>query len=424
MRRGAVVWLVLAAGLACTEDLTVTGVCPEYCPPGELIAIDTVIRDLVHGDSAFRGYVQAHEAAVMLAADLPGVIDARAIFTTTLLASRVRLGTDTTTGPVVGVDSMRLTLGIVRRDTAARGLSLAFHRVPRTLDSTTTFADLAGDFAAPPIRVVHLDSLIALPGQKDSVTGDSVVVDSAGAVTLLVSFDSVEVPYTAADSGRLGIGIRVGSDSLSGSGRASVAIGAGSTGPVLTWFAKVDSLGLAVVQRGLGGGAAFDSYVVDPPPAPLDSTLAVGGAPSARSLLRFGRPTVLFDSTQIVRATLILVPQVAATGAPTDSLRVIAQRIVADLGSKSPLAGAAFAGDVAFFGDTYVRAGSLDTVRIDVTGLVRRWQADTAAPAALMLRVDPEGGTLGEIRFAPSVAAAVRPALQVTYVPSFPFGER
>ncbi len=426
MSRRAVVWLALAVvGGACTEDLTVPAVCPAYCAPGELTAVDTVIGDLVSGDSAFRGYVQAYEAAVMLAADLPGQLDVRAILTTTLLASRTRLGTDTTTGAVVGVDSLRITLGIVRRDTSARGLSLAFHRLPRTLDSTTVFADLAGDFAAPPIRVVYLDSLIVLPGQKDSVTGDSVVVDSAtGSVTLLVSLDSVEVPYTEADSGRLGLGIRVRADSLTGSGQASVAIGAGATGPVLTWFAKVDSLGLATVNRGLGGGAAFDSYVVDPPPAPLDSTLAVGGAPSARSLLRFTRPSALFDSTQIVRATLILVPRVAPVGAPSDSLRIIAQRTITDLGSKSPLAGAAFPGDLSFFGSAYARAGSLDTVRIDVTGLIRRWQADTAAPTVLMLRVDPEGGTLGEIRFGPSGAAGLRPALQVTYVPSFPFGGR
>jgi hypothetical protein len=54
--------------------------------------------------------------------------------------------------------------------------------------------------------------------------------------------------------------------------------------------------------------------------------------------------------------------------------------------------------------------------------MLRRWQADTTAPTAVFLRVDPEGGVLGEIRFAPSGHAALRPALFVTYVPRFPFG--
>ena len=176
------------------------------------------------------------------------------------------------------------------------------------------------------------------------------------------------------------------------------------------------------MRRGLGAGIAFDGYVYDPPAAALDSSLAVGGAPSARSLLRFARPAALFDSAQIVRATLVLVPVVAAVGSPVDSFRVVAQRIAADLGGKSPLAGPSFPGDGSYFGAAYVHPGSLDTVTVDITDMLRRWQADTAAPTALFLRADPEGGVLGEMRFAPSGAAALRPALLVTYVPRFPFG--
>lgn len=420
-RRLAAIALVLLCA-ACVEELTVPGVCPEYCPPGQITAVDTVLDGLVSRDSAFRGYVQAYEAGVMRAALLPGELDSRAIFRTTALPARFRLGVDTTSGAVVGVDSLWIRFTIRARDTLARNVVLALHRIPRTVDSTTTYADLAADFAQPPFRVVPLDSLIALPGQKDTVTGDSVQVDSSGVVTLVVSLDSADVGWTEADSGRIGIGVGAGADSLTGSGRASVVFGAGDQGPVLTWFARVDSLGFANVARGIGGGAAFDSYVFDPPSAPLDSTLAVGGAPSARSVLRLARPAALFDSTQVVRATLILVPEVPAIGTPADSFRVLAQRVLADLGAKSPLAGPAFPGDQSYFGAAYVRPGSSDTVRIDVTDVVRRWQRDTLAPTMLMLRVDPEGGTFGDVRFAPSVALPRRPALQVTYVPLFPFG--
>jgi hypothetical protein len=423
MTRRALLVALLAAAAACTEDLTTPGVCPEFCPPGEITVVDTLLADLVGRDSAFRGYVQAHQAAVMLAADLPGEIDSRATFRTTALASRIRLTTDTVTSPVVGVDSMRITLTVPRRDTSARGLALALYRLPLALDSTTTFADLAPAFAAAPIRVVQVDSLIALPGRKDTLTGDSVTVDSAaGSLSVLISLDSAEVGYTAADSARLALGIRASVDAGSGSGEASVAIGAGETAPVITWFAKVDSLGFATVQRGLGAGVAFDGYVFDPPAAALDANLAAGGAPSARSLLRFARPATLFDSAQIVRATLVLMPVAAAVGSSADSFRVVAQRIAADLGAKSPLAGPSFSGDGSYFGATWVQPGSLDSVKVDITDMLRRWQADTTAPTAVFLRVDPEGGVLGEIRFAPSAHATLRPALLVTYVPSFPFG--
>src|SRR2546422_3641901 len=60
--------------------------------------------------------------------------------------------------------------------------------------------------------------------------------------------------------------------------------------------------------------------VFDPPTPPLDSTLAVGGAPSARSILRVVLPRAIRDSSQIIRATLILVPAVPVKGAPSDSL--------------------------------------------------------------------------------------------------------
>jgi hypothetical protein len=423
MIRRALRFACVALVAACTEDLTTPGVCPDFCPPGQITAVDTVFGELIGGDSAFRGYVQPWEAAEMLAADLPGEVDSRATFRSTALASTIRLGTDTTTSPVVGVDSMRLILTVPRRDTTARGLAFAIHRLPLVLDSLTTFADLAPAFAAPPIRVVNVDSIIALPGRKDSLTGDSVAVDSvAGSLQVLISFDSAEVGYTAEDSARLALGVRVSVDQATGSGDASVAIGAGDTGPVITWFAKVDSLGLQIVPRTLGAGIAFDGYVFDPPSAPLDSTLAVGSAPSARSLLRFARDALLFDSAQIVRGTLLLVPVAAAVGSTADSFRLVAHRVVTDLGAKSPLAGPLFVGDLSFFGTSYVHPHSVDTVRVDITDMLRRWQADTTAPMALFLRADPEGGVLGELRFAPSVDAGLRPALLVTYVPPFPFG--
>jgi hypothetical protein len=335
----------------------------------------------------------------------------------------LRLGTDTLTGAVVQVDSLRLILAISRRDTSARDTRVALFRLPLTLDSTTTFADVAGDFTAPPLRSVNIDSLIALPTRKDTVTGDSVVVDTTtGAVTVVMRFDSSEVGYTVADSGKLGFGIRVSADTAAAPGRASLAFGAGDAGPILSWFVRVDSLGFATVPRGIGARAVFDTYVFDPPPAPLDSSLAVGGVPSARSLLRVTVPQQLRDSTQVIRATLVLVPVQALAGAAADSVRLLAQRVAADIGAKSPLAGPQFPGDDAYFGATRVLPGVMDTVRIDITAVVRRWQADTTLPTLEFLRTDAEGGTVGEIRFASTRFPALRPTLQVTYVPRFPFG--
>src|SRR5206468_4762663 len=148
---------------------------------------------------------------------------------------------------------------------------------------------------------------------------------------------------------------------------------------------------------------------------PLDSTLAVGGVPSARSLLRVAFPKVIRDSSQIIRGTLILVPAVPARGAPADSFVIEARTVFADFGGKSPI-------DPRLGDTTVIRVGSTDTVKIEVTNLLQLWAADSTHPTVLVLRPQLEAQFLGEIRFYPSIAPAFRPTLQVTFVRPFRFG--
>jgi len=61
---------VLLVAVACTEDVTAPGQCPDYCPGGQITVIDTVLRGVIARDSAYRGFVLPHEAAAMLAAGL------------------------------------------------------------------------------------------------------------------------------------------------------------------------------------------------------------------------------------------------------------------------------------------------------------------------------------------------------------------
>ena len=107
--------------------------------------------------------------------------------------------------------------------------------------------------------------------------------------------------------------------------------------------------------------------------------------PSARSLVRVNLPAALRDSTQIIRATLLLMPSTPAQGAPADSFTLIAHALAADIGSKSPLAGNSPA-DSSAFGTGPVLIGSMDTVRVEITRVLRRWAGDTLASNALFLR--------------------------------------
>jgi hypothetical protein len=168
------------------------------------------------------------------------------------------------------------------------------------------------------------------------------------------------------------------------------------------------------VHTSLVQSPTFDSFVFDPPAPAIDSNLAVGGAPSARSLLRVAMPAFLHDSIDVVRATLILVPLNAVQGAPSDSFRIQVQQVVADLGAKSPLGAQA--------GSTSIHIGSPDTVRVEITSLIRAWSLDTTMVTAFALAQVPEAASYTEIRFYASRAPAFRPGLHVTYVKRFRFG--
>lgn len=422
MRRAPprLVWLVATlAAVACVERIDAPGQCPAFCPSGSIQIVDTMLLTNVSRDSSYRGYVLAHQAPAMVVSSVPGVIESRAIILTTPLGVTMRLLGDTVRDTIVASDSVKVRFVIARRDSLAHDVTLAFYRLPVTIDSTTTYADLAGSFAAPPLRTVNLDSLLAKPNGIDSTTGDSIARDTTThRLTLSVRFDSLQVPYPVADSGKLGIGVRVTAAEPTTVALATRRTTSGSTG--ITWFLQVDSTtdtSRTRVHEKLSAVVQLDTYVFDPPPAPLDSTLAVGSVPSARSLLRINLPRSIRDSTQVIRATLLLVPAVAARGAPGDSFVVEAHTILADFGAKSP-----FAVDVTRTDTTMIRIGVTDTVRIEVTNLLQFWATDTLVPTALMLRAQDEAASPAEIRFYPSVAAAYAPALQLTFSRKFPFG--
>lgn len=432
--------LVLAgvglAALACFEDPTSPAQCPAFCPGGGLVTVESLLSTVVERDTSFQGYVQAHQAAVLIASSVPGV-EARPIWVSVPIDTRFRIdsGSDTTTGPIA-VDSMKLTVTVFRSDTAGvHNLRLAFYQLPVGIDSSTTFADLSSAFAGTPLRVVNVDSLAAQSTRRDTVTGDTVIgIDSLrNALTLRLKFTASQSGFSAVDSGRLALGVLP-----SGDNPPSIALGSAESGigATIWWFYRVDSGGHLIrpdslplkAPDSLPGATSFDTYVSNVPPVTIDSNLTVGGVPSIRSLLRFNLPRGLRDSTQIIRATLQLVPAGAAVTAP-DSVFLRVKRLQADLGAKSPVAIDTFVASSAPF----VGLPS-DTVRIEMTSLFRLWQGDTTAVTAVYLsllhldRTDKihlsgeEAGTLGALRFFSSHAPAFRPSVRITYVPRVKFG--
>jgi len=409
VRRATLIGGVLLAA-ACVEQVSAPGHCPSFCPSGQIEIVDTVLRDVISRDSTFRGYVMALLSPFLLAADLPGFVDGRPIVRFNGFGQRFVVSA-ADTGAILGADSARLQLTVARRDTGVHNLILAFYRLPITIDSATTFADLAGPFTDSLVKRVNLDTLLAHPGRKDSITGDSAVVDTVNHVLAVsLKFDTAAARYVGTDSGTVAYGVRVSADS-----RASIAI---SKTLAWQWYLRVDSMGTSVARTPGQLGFAFASFVSDPPPPPVDSTLAVGGVPSARSILRIAFPRFIRDSSQIIRGTLTLVPSAPAQGAPSDSFVVEAHTVFTDVGAKSPIIVDATRTDTAV-----VRVGTSDTVQIEVTNLLQFWASDTTRATTLVLRAKEEATSFSLIRFYPSVAPAFRPALRITFVRRFPFGQ-
>lgn len=422
--------ILLALG-ACTEQVTAPGVCPDFCPGGAIGVVDTILTDVIERDSVFSGYLQANQGEALPVADVPGVVnsvDSRAIFRINAMFTRVtNRPTDTTTVPIT-IDSARLRLNIVRRDTNATNLWIKLYRLPIDIDSTTIFAQLVPAFTDSIVDSVNVSALLASLPIGDTATvriwGDTIRTDSAGHVLqvasdstllLFVDLDTTQARFVVADSGKIAYGVRVSADSL-----ASIALGSNESpdrGARVVWFYTYPDSNAAPVHTTAQRGALFDSFVFTPPTPALDSNLAVGGVPAARSLLRVAIPGLLRDSADVVRATLILVPVGPVPGAAGDSFIVVARPVVTDLGAKSPLST-----NSAFFSLKTVHLNDADTVRIEVTNLIRAWALDTTSTTALVLGQLPEAAAYTQIRFYSTRTPAFRPALHVTYVRRFPFG--
>jgi hypothetical protein len=393
----AVVAAVAGVALACQEDLTAPGRCPEFCPPTEVQVVDSVFLGVVAEDSTFRGYVVARQGTAMQLVADPTI---RSVGVIRFLPFPETVSSPEGSGPAATVDSLRLNVVVTRVGPVASGATVAVHRIPVTVDSSTSLDDL-------------------LPYLEDSTRVATAAVPEAAGDTLVMVLPGTAFPSLLTDDDRT----------------AAVALALDAPEPTFIDVGTLERAQAATLERfvhvDIGDGAtaegsdaataAFDTFVHSGLPDPAPGVLAVGGTPSARTLLRIALPAAVIDSSDIVRATLLLVPSQPALGAPGDSVQLRADRLAADFGPKSPVDPTEV--DTLGIGTASVRIGSVDTTRLDITPLVRAWQLDSRRPRALMLRVTPEGAGLAEVRFNDSDGASP-PGLHLTYVPLGPLVKR
>jgi len=390
--------LLCLVALACQEDLTAPGSCPALCPGGAPEVVDTVLTPVPGGDSTFIGYIEAGAGSALLAAEQLGGVDARAVLR---FASRGDSVLVRDTLRAFTVDSVLISVGLLARDSTVSGLSLVLYRLPRTIDSSVTLADVNAAFIP-----ANLVGTIPIP---DSIQTGSVQLPLAD--TLLA-----RVAIPPGDSGILAIAI-----GLQGPAQTGVRLGSqtgGSLAPAFTTFVTADIADTALQAQSIVRVASFNTFVTSAAGFPPPDLLSVGGAPSSRSLIRFALPSRIKDSVQILRATLEFVPESPLPGLPNDPATLEVRGILSDIGAKSPpcnlsnLCGGAI---ITRRSQAELVTGSTDTLRVEVPDIVRGWQGEDGAPEAFFVLLIPEGGSFTTATFASTRAGVHVPRLRITY---------
>lgn len=386
----------LAAGAvaACEQSITAPGACPDFCPIGEIQLIDTVLVGVLERDTSFTGYVEPSLANAMQVVGGGAAVESHGLIWFAPFADSAAIDS-VTLGLVVRQDSFELSLVILGRSPDVAGLEIAVHRISPSVDRQGDFAALAPFFEDSTIVAV-----VAIP--------DDVSEDTVSTIIRIDAFPEFEAGDRQI---ALGLSIRGGTPAFATLNTRESALGA-----LLTRFVLVEADGDSL-ERSDFRSPEFDGFVDTDLPSPLAGSLLIGGTPSSRMFVRIALPPFIMDSSNIVRAHLLLVPVEPVLGAPADTFEVVAEALGADFGAKSPILSL----PDSLLVTAKVGVGTTDTVVIDVSRIVTFWQATPDQVRTLVLRFLDEAASVAELRVGSTRFLGFEPTLRVTYVPAFGF---
>ncbi len=392
----------LAAGLAaCKEDLSSPGHCPELCPGSQIPVFDSVIAAVQGSDTSFFGYTPAAARQGLLVSNGLPAAEARAF----VVFPAIR----TDSFPLDGAlqkftpDSAAFTFTLQARDSTAKHLKIYLHRIPNTTDTTITYAGLDAAIGVGPI----LDSILV----PDSV--------KTGAVQVVLTGPELALLTTpAADSGKIGVGLRVSADRATGVRLGLDPLSLTGSAPKFEFRGKVDipdttrqrQTASVTATNTARAGYRFESVRANNPDPDL---LYLGGPRAGRAIIRFAIPIAIKDTAQILKATLELTPVSALDGlsGAVQSDSISARTVVVDLGSKSPAVSTASSPVQA----GPVTSGMIDPVQINVLPFVLQWKPTNGPPQVLLVFHNQENVGFMQPVFYSTRSAIGHPRLRIVY---------
>ena len=420
---------------ACTEKLDSGSACPALCPVEQLGIQDTTIEGVTFDTTVGRFPPIGSESEIPLVKRTDGALDVRAALRFDTLpytyASKVTHVPPDTVDTIASLDSAKLSF---RVDTTMSLLADSVTFGAYDIDTT----GVADTVTAPLAQLFRPDRLLGTARFSRATISDT--------AALVIKLDDAKLLAKVQAKTRLRVGIQ-----LLDAANLTVPLRASNGGSpptisfrpsrVATGPTVADSTNFIVIvlqsktpadDENLAFNLSDYSLVVrGTPPIPV-GVLGVGGLPANRSYLRFDIPQRLLDSTQIVRATLRLTQLPSPTALPDDSLSIAFWMGTASALVTDHVLAVQLHESIIQASDGSVRYGVANvrpkafatsegaTRAIEVAGLLRAWfqVKPTDRPHALILQSFVEGIRPGELRFASrEAAAALRPTLQITYVP-------
>jgi hypothetical protein len=421
LRRAAAVSVVLALAAlgACSGNEQGVAGCPVLCPNQDLVLLDTTF-EAVTLDTTLLGFPsRGTDSSIFLASTPDGLLDVRALVRYDSITYQYAPSLADTLRPITAPDSARLLL---RFDTLTSKATAPF--TIEAYDVDTAVVDTA---TAPLGLRFRPENLVA----SRTIPADSIR-------------DSLYLPVLPAKLAQL-------------LGRAQPRVRLGirvrSAAPVYLRMGAVDASRPAQLKYRPAIDSGQPLYTFDPRSAtpagvpavaatladqtwtyagngmPPSDAIGVGGMPGRRAYLGFTIPSRIVDSTNVVRAQLLLTQRPVPGGVSTDTMSLYPYVVVGN--QTSDLAAAATlalqylgtirqsAGQYSFTDSLRLTPADSGKRTIELTAVFREWRLSTPSGMrrAIVLKASAEGLSADELRFFSREAAnaALRPKLRIVY---------
>jgi hypothetical protein len=413
--RGALGALLLIASVSCTEELTGSLGCPELCTDESATLRDTTLVGVVLIDSTLTGYPKFGTTRDFTMLAQGDTADVRLVVRFDTLPNTFRHPNAVADSAITRVDSARIFVVIdttIGRPTAPVTVDM--------FDVDTTAADSLTTALVPLFR-------------PDRLIGTRTFAVSEIRDTLPLPIRDSVVLAKATAGARLRVGFRISSTQAS-----KLRVAGTVFAPRLTFRVSPDTLvrkdTVLLNSKTPAGESIASVYAMYPIivsgalPIPGTGVVAVGGVGGARTYIQFNLPTLLVDSVEVIRASLLLNQlQSRVVASSSDSMALLVNPVLA--GSQITDIGTIvdFAGSGTNIGLDSVRLVPKDPGlrSIELVKLFRAWREVGAANSnrAIVLRAKQEASSAAEIDFVSNEGLlALRPRLRITYVPRRGFG--